>query len=186
MDESVMLRLMPLSEATWLLAGGRPQDGSWHPEYPLDGDQRACGGYVDRATKDRATKDRATKDRATEDPSAAHPFGYYQVLRNGVVIGGAGFHSPPASGVVEIGYGIVPAERGRGSATAALRMLLAIATEANADPHAVAGVELVIGSADHGNEASQRVMLAAGMRCDGPGTDEMGEAIVRFSWDVPV
>ena len=49
------------------------------------------------------------------------------MLEDGVVVGGIGFHGPPSGDVVEVGYGVVPAARGRGVATEALRLLLDVA-----------------------------------------------------------
>src|SRR5580698_5199795 len=95
---------------------------------------------------------------------ASSPFGYYQVLENGVVIGGIGFHGPPNGDVVEVGYGVVPGARGRGVATEALRMLLDVAT-------AMDGVRRVVGRTEGSNLASQGVMTAAGMRLVGRDPD---------------
>jgi [ribosomal protein S5]-alanine N-acetyltransferase len=45
-----------------------------------------------------------------------------------IVVGRAGFHGPPDSkGMVEVGYAIDPAERGKGHAKAALRILIDVA-----------------------------------------------------------
>ena len=41
-----------------------------------------------------------------------------------LVVGIGGFTGPPADGVVEIGYSVAPAHRGRGHATAAVRLWL--------------------------------------------------------------
>ncbi|WP_406386701.1 GNAT family N-acetyltransferase [Streptomyces sp. NBC_00211] len=54
------------------------------------------------------------------------PFGAYEIRRraDGLTIGGAGFHGPAdAAGVVTVGYGLVPAARGRGHPAEALRAL---------------------------------------------------------------
>jgi RimJ/RimL family protein N-acetyltransferase len=46
------------------------------------------------------------------------------------VVGHAGFHGPPDKhGMVEVGYTVVPEQRGRGHGAAALRALLERATE---------------------------------------------------------
>ncbi|MEV0402277.1 GNAT family N-acetyltransferase [Actinoallomurus sp. NPDC050550] len=72
----------------------------------------------------------------------------------------SGFHRPPdQNGTVTIGYGLIPSVRGQGYAAEALRGILAFA-EAN-------GVTHVKGDADLDNIASQRVMMAAGMRQTG-------------------
>lgn len=152
------LVLVSAAELRWLLAGGRPDDGSWSPQYPLDGDQRAAGGYLDRLVNTGQSSD---------------IFGYYQVVLGSVVVGGAGFHGPPILGVVEIGYGIVPAARSRGAACAALLALIEIARGA--------GVELVTGNADAANLASQAVMSKAGMQSDGLSPDPAGDLMAHFS-----
>lgn len=155
------LRLVPAAELRWLLEGGRPGDGSWSSQYPMDGDQRAAGGYLDRLSGTGQSSD---------------IFGYYQVVLDSVVIGGAGFHGPPILGVVEVGYGIVPAARGRGAACAALLGLIQIARSA--------GVELVTGNADAANLPSQAVMSKAGMQSDGLNLDPAGDLMAHFSIDL--
>ncbi|MFJ3175606.1 GNAT family N-acetyltransferase [Streptomyces roseus] len=90
------------------------------------------------------------------------PFGAYEIRRrrDGLTIGGAGFHGPAdAAGVVTVGYGLVPAARGHGYAAEALRALLG-----HARAHGASGVA---GDADRENTASHRVMAAAGMRLVG-------------------
>ncbi|MEV6570730.1 GNAT family N-acetyltransferase [Streptomyces sp. NPDC051577] len=62
--------------------------------------------------------------------------------------------TPP--GGVTVGFGLIPAARGRGYAAEALRALLD-----HARAHGARGVD---GDADRENVASQRVMAAAGMR----------------------
>jgi len=52
-----------------------------------------------------------------------------------VVVGMGGFTGPPSDGVVEVGYSVAPAHRGRGHATDAVRLWL--------DHAAAAGVSLV-------------------------------------------
>ncbi|MGY1666615.1 GNAT family N-acetyltransferase [Geodermatophilus sp. SYSU D00696] len=44
-----------------------------------------------------------------------------------VVVGLGGFTGPPSDGVVEVGYSVAPGHRGRGHATAAVRLWLASA-----------------------------------------------------------
>jgi RimJ/RimL family protein N-acetyltransferase len=88
------------------------------------------------------------------------PFGHYQVLLrdDDVVIGDIGFHAPPDElGEVSIGFGIVPAARGRGYAREALHALLDWALRRPEVRSIHADTDLV-------NLASQRVLRAAGMR----------------------
>jgi RimJ/RimL family protein N-acetyltransferase len=101
---------------------------------------------------------------ASAGPDGSSPFGYYQVLEDGVVVGGIGFHGPPTGDVVEVGYGVVPDVRGRGVATEALRMLLNLIAD-------MEGVGRVVGRTEETNVASQRVMLAAGMELVGRDPD---------------
>ena len=91
---------------------------------------------------------------ALESPDPV--FTQYQVRDDaGVAVGGIGFFGPPdAEGVVELGYGLVPAGRGRGLATAALREAVSIA--------ATAGALAVIADALVDNLPSQRVLTRAG------------------------
>lgn len=150
MDDLVTPRLvlhpMTVGEAEDVVAG-RPNDGaSWAPGYPGDGDVFAAKRLL------------ATVE-TTGDP---RPFGNYEIRRreDGQAIGGVGFHGrPDANGTVTIGYGLVPAAQGKGYASEALRALLALAR--------ASGVARVRGDADLDNVASQRVMLAVGMRPTG-------------------
>lgn len=89
------------------------------------------------------------------------------------LVGWGGFKGPPdADGVVELGYEIAEARRGRGLATAAARAMLA---EAFADER----VTTVIARTLPDRNASHRVLEKAGFRSDGTAQD--GEAIWRFS-----
>jgi len=118
-------------------------DPPWADEYPLEGDTRAVAAYVSQLPR-------------LGGDTTSNSFGYYQVVEDGVVVGGIGFHGPPKGHVVEVGYGVVPAVRGRGVATAALRLMLEVA-------RGLEGVGRVVGRTDTTNVASQRVMMAAGM-----------------------
>ncbi|MFD8985191.1 GNAT family N-acetyltransferase [Streptomyces sp. NPDC059564] len=117
--------------------------------------ERGADGYPDAG--DRAGAERYLRVLAgSGDPA---PYGAYEIQRraDGLLIGGAGFHGPPgADGRVTVGYGLVPAARGHGYATEALRALLE-----HARRHGAAGVA---GDTDRENTGSQRVMAAAGMR----------------------
>ena len=122
-------------------------DAPWADGYPLDGDSRACAAYVTQLSIDGG-------------PGAVNRFGYYQILEDGKVIGGIGFHGPPRSGVAEVGYGVVPASRGRGVATAALRLAVGIA-------RASGEVSRLLGRTTPDNLASQQVMRSVGMEVVG-------------------
>lgn len=71
------------------------------------------------------------------------------------LVGLGGFKGPPAGGLVELGYGIAPGERGRGYATAATHALVA---RALADPR----VEAVFADTPPVAGASDRVLRKAG------------------------
>ncbi|MCX4970319.1 GNAT family N-acetyltransferase [Streptomyces sp. NBC_00654] len=150
--ETARLILHPLSddEARELLAAGsegRNGPGAragWAEGYPMDGDVSAARKFL---------------GSRTEDGVVRHP-GAYEIRRrdDGVAIGGVDFHGPAdESGSVTIGYGLVPAVRGKGYASEALRALLEYARTSGIAAR-------VKGDADHGNTASQHVMAAAGMR----------------------
>lgn len=148
----LQLRLVSRAEAERIIRRRRDPgaDLPWADGYPLDGDSRACASYVSHMPR-------------SAGPDARERFGYYQIVEGGVVIGGIGFHAPPLDGIVEVGYGVVPSARGRGVATEALRMMLAIAEDA--------GVRSVVGRTSDDNLASQRVMEAAGMARTGRDPD---------------
>ncbi|GAA2080527.1 GNAT family N-acetyltransferase [Streptomyces albiaxialis] len=147
MDDLLTERLVlhPLTPAeAERVAAGKPAEGDrWAPGYPSAADVEGATAFVQAC-------------RTTGDP---RPFGGYEIRRraDGLAIGGTGFNRlPDADGTVTIGYGLITSERGKGYATEALRGLIRFAREC--------GLSLVKGDADLGNVASQRVMLAAGMR----------------------
>jgi RimJ/RimL family protein N-acetyltransferase len=83
----------------------------------------------------------------------------YGIVVDGLVVGDAGFHGPPAPGRpvgVEIGYQVVAEYRGRGLATRACGLLLELAWAHGAD--------LVRADAEPGNLASRAVLRANGFR----------------------
>jgi ribosomal-protein-alanine N-acetyltransferase len=88
------------------------------------------------------------------------------------LVGWGGFKGPPDDdGVVELGYEIAEARRGRGLATAAARAMLA---EAFADER----VTTVIARTLADRNTSHRVLEKAGFAYEGTAQD--GEAIWRF------
>jgi len=136
------LDLVPveLSDARAVLSGVRRPD--WAIDYPTEGDVVIAGLIAQIST--------ATTDAYTH---------YKITLRAmGQVIGGCGFLGPPdATGSVEIGYGLVPSEGGKGIATEAVRGLLEAAWK---DP----AVNLVVAFPDRDNEPSQGVLRRVGFR----------------------
>jgi len=112
----------------------------WAQGYPFEGDLAAIGRFL----------------RATDQHGDQRPFGYYQITRRSddLVVGGIGFKGPPDAGMVEIGYGLIPAARGHGYAAEALAALMAIA-----DEHGVAELRA---DTTRDNVASQRTLALAG------------------------
>lgn len=150
MDDLVTTRLalhpMSPAEAADLVAGRPAPDALWAPGYPDDGDRFGAGRYV-------------TTCETVGDP---RPFGAFEIRRreDGQAIGGMGFHgAPDEDGQVTIGYSLVPAARGNGYASEALRALLEFAR--------AQGATSVKGDANLDNTGSHRVMTAAGMRLVG-------------------
>jgi RimJ/RimL family protein N-acetyltransferase len=147
----LQLRLLTRAEAERVIRRRHdPDDLPWADGYPLEGDSRACASYVSHLPPGAGS-------------GSTNRFGYYQIVEDGTVIGGIGFHAPPRDGVVEIGYGVVASARGRGVATEALRMVIGIAESA--------GAHTVVGRTSEDNVASQRVMEAAGMHRAGRDPD---------------
>jgi len=139
----LQLRLVTRAEAERVIRRRHdPTDLPWADGYPLDGDSRACASYVSHLPPGAG-------------PHSTSRFGYYQIVEDGAVIGGIGFHSPPLDGVVEVGYGVVEGARGRGVAKQALLMIIEVAR--------AAGVSAVVGRTSDDNVASIRVMESAGM-----------------------
>lgn len=136
----LLLREVSAGDAA-LLAGGLALPGQrWHDGYPLEGTRVAARMLL----------------RAAEAGTSREGFGMFQMMADGVVVGDLGFHGAPnADGEVEIGYGIVPARRGEGLVSEAVR---ALAAWALAQP----GVTAVVAETDEGHEASERVLRAAG------------------------
>lgn len=129
---------------------GRPEPGTdppWADGYPMEGDRRACLAYLRQLP-------------AFGGGSRSNPFGYYQILLSGEVVGGIGFHGPPRDGLVEVGYGVVESVRNRGVTTAAVRLMLELAA-------GYPQVRRVCGRTTPANVASQKVMLAAGFHPSG-------------------
>lgn len=126
-------------------------DPPWAPGYPMEGDRRACYAYLRQLP-------------VIGGSARSQPFGYYQVVLDGEVVGGIGFHGPPRDGLVEVGYGVVPSVRGRGVATASLRLIMELAA-------GFPDVRRICGRTTPDNIASQKVMLSAGLQMVGRDPD---------------
>lgn len=136
----VMVELRPLTAAGLerLLAGERDPAAAWHPDYPM----------AETFVAGQLTLDGS----AGIDPA---PWGTYQIVLDGCVVGDAGFHGPvDECGTVEIGYNVVAEQRGRGIASASCRALVALAWQENA--------VRILAETDEDNVASQRVLVNAG------------------------
>jgi RimJ/RimL family protein N-acetyltransferase len=135
----LILRAVDTAQAQRIRDKAPSAEDHWAEGYPFEGDLAAIDGFL----------------RATDQLGHQRPFGYYQITRqsDGVAVGGIGF-GPLDGGMVEIGYGLIPAARGQGSAEEALLALMAIA-----DEHAIAGFRA---DTTHDNIASQRTLAHAG------------------------
>ncbi len=85
---------------------------------------------------------------------AAQGWGTWLAVWRGEVVASLAVKDPVADGAVEIGYGVAPARRWQGVATAAVRALLPVL--------AGHGVRVVQSETAQGNPASGRVMQKAG------------------------
>jgi [ribosomal protein S5]-alanine N-acetyltransferase len=107
--------------------------------------------FLDEAWLWRIRRDQMAGDRGTVGWLV-----HAVTTQESVVVGHAGFHGPPdAEGLVEVAYTIVPEQRGRGYAAAALRALLTRA----AGEESVHRVRAAISPDNH---ASLHIVRAAG------------------------
>ncbi|MFE6100428.1 GNAT family N-acetyltransferase [Streptomyces laurentii] len=142
----LLLHPLTADEARRVTESAPAPGDRWAEGYPAPGDIAGAGNFL-----------RGVAERG--DPGVWRAYEIRQPA-DGLAVGGIGFHGPPdADGVVTVGYGLVPAVRGRGYASESLRALIARAREA--------GATAVRGDADHDNLASHRVMEAAGMAYEG-------------------
>ncbi len=89
------------------------------------------------------------------------------------IVGGCGFKTVPASGRVEVGYGVAPAAQGMGAATAALDLLVQLAFDAGAGE--------VLAEVAPTNHASTRVVRKAGFAAIGARVDDDDEYVVQWT-----
>jgi [ribosomal protein S5]-alanine N-acetyltransferase len=92
---------------------------------------------------------------------------------NGTVVGSCMFKGPPAAGVVEIAYGIVPDQRSKGYATEAAKALVAYAL-------ASGEVRLVRAHTLPDSVASKRVLAKSGFQHVGEVVDPEDGLVWRF------
>ncbi|MER6097881.1 GNAT family N-acetyltransferase [Streptomyces sp. NPDC001728] len=117
-------------------------------------------------------------DQLERDPSAAPWITRAAVSEpDGTVIGDAGFHGPPdESGVIEIGYTVVPEQRRRGYGRAMVRALLA---RAAAEP----GVRTVRATIASDNLASLATLAGFGFVRAGQRENDKGE--IAYVFELP-
>ncbi len=106
-DLHVSLRAQTTSEASDVTAGNRPSSG-WAEDFPARGDL-VSSRYARVVT-------------TFSEPWHTN----WLIIVNGLVSGTIGFKGEPVENRLEVGYGVVPSQRGRGVATAALTQLLAL------------------------------------------------------------
>ncbi|WP_101847903.1 GNAT family N-acetyltransferase [Zhihengliuella sp. ISTPL4] len=103
-------RITPELAARIIRREERPGD-AWHPEYP----------FADELVPLRVLA-------AADSPDPVFTMYAIRQAAGGLAVGGLGFLGPPdADGAVGLGYGLVPAARGAGLATEAVRGALRIA-----------------------------------------------------------
>ncbi|WP_069170193.1 GNAT family N-acetyltransferase [Streptomyces griseus] len=136
--ERLALRAWTAGEATAVLDGVR--SSHWAGDFPAEGD-RVIAGLFGR------------------NPAWLGVYGHRLVIErgSGSVVGSIGLFWPPAEGIVELGYGIVPSRRGRGYATEAAQALTAFAFTSSEVHTVSAGVDV-------SNTSSVRVLEKAGFR----------------------
>ncbi len=142
-----MLRPLDLAAARRVVDRAPGPAERWAPGFPLPGTEQ-----VARATLLAA---------GAGLPLGA--FGSYLVVRRAdeAAVGDCGFHGPPDdAGTVEVGFALVPAARGAGLATEAVRLLCAWAL---AQP----AVRTVTARVDPANTPSRAVLARAGFTAAG-------------------
>jgi RimJ/RimL family protein N-acetyltransferase len=145
----VVIRPWSLEVALRLVEGSavdQADAASWHPDYPLPDTVDALQMLL-------------TAHRAMGTLADLPRWWVHEIRVAGQVVGDVGFHGPPpASGpaVVEIGYAVVPALRGRGVASRACALLLERAWQDGADQ--------VLAETDADNGASHAVLAHNGFR----------------------
>jgi RimJ/RimL family protein N-acetyltransferase len=121
---------------------------------------------------------RRSEQVAADPASAGWVTGIVRDVDRGTAVGRAGFHGPPdGGGMVEIGYGVVPAERRRGYARAALARLLERAVR---EP----GVRTARVSISPENTASYRLAAGFGFTRVGEQWDDEDGLEIVYELDV--
>ncbi|MFC6356239.1 GNAT family N-acetyltransferase [Luethyella okanaganae] len=142
LTDRLVLRPFTIEEAERVLAGVPGPEDRWEGGYPFADELDVVRMFL----------------RIVDEQGDPAPFGPYIIRRRDdtAAIGGIGFFGAPDSdGVVEFGYGLVPAARGKGFATEAVCAALVLASEN--------GALLARAETTSDNPASLRVLEKAGM-----------------------
>jgi RimJ/RimL family protein N-acetyltransferase len=148
-QDAVTLRPWSVSVARRLVEGVAPEPADaarWHQDYPLP-DTVAALQMLLAAHAAMGTLEHLPR------------WWVHEIWVAGQVVGDVGFHGPPPESgpvVVEIGYAVAPALRGRGIASRACALLLELAWRDGADR--------VLAETDAVNVASQAVLRHNGFR----------------------
>ena len=115
--------------------------------------------------------------RSLELAAAGHPVPWSTTFlivndEDDQVVGGCGFKTAPSNGRVEVGYGVSSTVRGRGAATAALKLLVHSAFQA--------GATEVLAEVAPTNHASTRVVQKVGFAQVGTRIDDEREYVVQW------
>ncbi|WP_049567552.1 GNAT family N-acetyltransferase [Nonomuraea sp. SBT364] len=139
--ERLVLRPWPAGDLAAVRSGER-RDG-WADDFPAEGD-RVIAGVI------------------AGQPDLIGAYGHRQIAEreSGLVIGSIGLFWPPADGIVELGYGIVPSRRRRGYASEATLAMVEFALTA---PE----IDVVRATVELANVASVRVLEKAGLHRTG-------------------
>lgn len=143
---------MTVKEASDITAGNRPAVG-WSEDFPGEGDVIAA----------RYAK------AETGEPWRIQ----WLIVADGLASGTIGFKGDPVQGRLEVGYGVVSSQRGRGVATSALAQLLAL----------LEGTEFIVGAETAAwNLASQSVLRHLGFAEVGRRFDR-DEGVELVTWE---
>jgi [ribosomal protein S5]-alanine N-acetyltransferase len=134
------------------------------------------GDFLKNGAADRSRAWLARLETATDADPWIGGFALVHIASN-TAIGSASFKGPPdADGVVEVAYGVVPSQQGRGDATEATRALVAYAF----DDHRV---RIVRAHTLPRNDASGRVLTKCGFTRIGQVINPDDAAVWR--WELP-